>query len=63
MNPLIHSITIETGGVLLVVAVIIIGMIGVCVAIWPRKRRPDGKWDLQPSVSPTPERRYREAGE
>ncbi len=55
---IIHSLTIETGGVLLALSLVISGMVWVCVAIWPRKRRPDGRWDLEPTQ--TVERRYRE---
>jgi len=43
----------------LVVSALITALVGVCILIWPRKRRPDGGWDLEPTQSV--ERRYREA--
>lgn len=46
--------------ILVTLASIISLMVGFCWWIYPRKRRPDGKWDLSPTS--TVERRYREAG-
>lgn len=58
MIDALHSLTIETGGVLIALSLVISGMVWVCVWVYPRKT-PAGDQFLTPTV----ERRYREAGE
>lgn len=41
MMAALHSLTIETGGVLLALSLVISGFVAVCVWIYPRKTRGD----------------------
>ncbi len=41
MMTALHNLTIETGGVLLALSLVISGMVWVCVWIYPRKTRGD----------------------